>query len=70
MPKAQLIFELPEEREEFEDAIQGAKYIAALQEFDNYLRNNIKYGEAQPSTEEIRDMLYELCGKAGFDIWK
>ena len=42
--KAKLIFNLPEESEEFENAIAGSKSRAALQELSEDLRRKIKYG--------------------------
>lgn len=41
--KASLIFKLPEEKEEFDNALNGTNYRGALEEVDNYLRSRIKY---------------------------
>ena len=76
MPKATLTFDLPEEGNEFETAIKGAKYIGTLQEFDNFLRGKIKYApedmpeEAYKAFEECRDKLHELANDDGFSIWE
>ena len=73
MPKATIEFDLPEESNEFQTAINGAKYIACLQELDNFLRGKIKYNElseeAYNSFEECRNKLHELATDDGFSIW-
>jgi len=43
MPKATLIFDLPEEQSEFDIANNAGKYYSVLWELDQYLRNFIKY---------------------------
>lgn len=65
MPKAILEFNLPEEREEYEDAINGAKHSLIASELDEYLRQQLKYNnqltEVQIDTyQAIRDKLCEL----------
>lgn len=67
---ATLSFTLPEEQEEFENAAHGGRYKSALQEFDNYLRGEIKYtdhpqGEAD-LLQKIRDNLTQTCP----EIWE
>jgi len=66
MPKAILEFNLPEEEYEHQAALDGMESKGIIQEFDNYLRSQIKYGEY---TEEqmgvfrkVREELIELAG--------
>lgn len=67
-------FNLPEEAEEFELAINGSKYAAALHELDNKLRSRIKYApDDQPDDvtnayQEIRDALWKIANEYGLDI--
>jgi hypothetical protein len=62
--KSTLVFNLPEDREEFEHAIKAIQYLSIIDEMDNYLRGKIKYGELPEAQEniyqEIRDKLWEL----------
>jgi hypothetical protein len=58
--KAILKFNLPEEQEEFNNAIKANDYLSAIQEFKKYLRTHYKYETSlinenqQPSEEEFR----------------
>lgn len=58
--KAILEFNLPEEKEEFNNAIKANDYLSAIQEFKKYLRTHYKYETSlinenqQPSEEEFR----------------
>lgn len=58
--KALLEFNLPEEQEEFNNAIKANDYLSAIQEFKKYLRTHYKYETSlinenqQPSEEEFR----------------
>ena len=58
--KALLEFNLPEEKEEFNNAIKANDYLSAIQEFKKYLRTHYKYETSlinenqQPSEEEFR----------------
>lgn len=60
MPKVTLQFDLPDEREDFELAVNGSKLQAILSEFDNWLRGKIKY-ELKEEWQEVRDQLWELA---------
>jgi len=61
--KAYLIFNLPEEREEFHYAQKGIDYSIALDEVDNHLRNRLKYeqlsDEVYEALEQVRNVLQE-----------
>jgi len=71
--KINLSFDLPEDKEEYQHAYHGQHYIVALQEFDNFLREKVKYApESLPPDRldayiEVRDHLYSLCDN--FHIW-
>jgi len=60
--KAILEFNLPEENEEFESASNGWKYKSLLCEFDNFLRNKIKY-------EDLKDEDYEIYNNVREQLW-
>lgn len=74
MPKAILEFNLPEERDEHKNALEGGSYKAAVQSFDNYLRGKLKYEDhpedIQAIYEELRDKLYEEFNNYGILIWE
>lgn len=62
--KGTLSFTLPEEQEEFETAQKGWKYLAALDEMDEWLRSELKYKELTAATRDAyqacRDKLWEI----------
>ena len=43
MPIAKLEFQLPEEREDFSNALKGSHYKSVIDELFNYLRQKTKY---------------------------
>ena len=55
--KAILEFNLPEDREEFEQATKASDIHAALWDFKNKLRGHIKYEE---HPKEVYEMLYSI----------
>ena len=65
-----LKFQLPEEREAFEQAQKGGSYLVFLQDFDNELRNRVKHGEKQVTNwEEVRDLFYRMLGESEIELW-
>jgi len=60
---ATLTFNLPEDREEYELAVNGSKYYCAASDFSNYLRHKLKYIELEEREqvifEEVRKKFYE-----------
>jgi hypothetical protein len=66
-----LTFKLPEEQDDFEHAQNAHKYLGALQDFDSYLRSQLKYCELDDSTrdtyERLRTKLHECC--VGFSLF-
>ena len=66
--RATLRFNLPMEREEFDAAIHGAEYIAALRDVDEFLRRKIKDGDdTHGHYQAARDALWEALD--GLEIW-
>ena len=59
MPKAMLEFSLPEEYPQHLIAVKGHDLVCAVKEFKNWLRNQIKHAEIQPSLEDAEAQLYE-----------
>ena len=62
--KAKLVFDLPSEAEEHNDALNGSRYKAALEDLDNWLRGLVKYGHEYKTVDDAidacRDKLREL----------
>lgn len=73
--KGILEFKLYEEEEEFLIAQRGSKYLGVLQDFDNFLRGELKYRsediseETYAKIEEIRNKLHEECDSMGVSLW-
>jgi hypothetical protein len=64
--KAILEFDLPSEREEYEDATDGWKYSIVLWEMDQWLRSKIKYDDTLTDEqydiyEGVRKRLWEIA---------
>jgi hypothetical protein len=65
--KAVLEFDLPEENEDFQAAINGYNYKSAIKDFDELLRSEMKYKELSDDTykaykycrDELRKILAE-----------
>jgi hypothetical protein len=64
--KAVLEFNLPEDQEEFYNALNGSKFAQVLSELDNILRNKIKYESDSLSEKEIET--YEFLRKELFRL--
>ena len=62
--KAKLIFNLPEEQEEFNDAVNGTSFKSVVWELDQYMRSQLKHGEltddVHDKVQEIRDQLHSI----------
>ena len=62
--KARLTFELPEEQEEFNDAVNGSAFKTAIWELDQYMRSQLKHGDlpddVHEKVQEIRDQLHSI----------
>ena len=60
--KAMLVFKLPEEDGEHQDALRGTHYRLALEELDNWLRGKSKYEEMEAiPIKDIRQKIRELA---------
>ena len=57
--KAILKFNLPEENEEFQAAVNGLNYKSAIWDYDQWLRSEMKYSELPDETYKA----YETCRK-------
>jgi hypothetical protein len=65
--KALLEFDLPEENDDFQAAINGYNYKSAIKDFDELLRSEMKYKELSKETynaykycrDELRKILAE-----------
>ena len=65
--KASLEFNLPEDQNEFDDAVNATKYIAALHDIKNHVRSVWKYGELSDDTYKVVDEIYKhICDVADF----
>jgi hypothetical protein len=62
--KAILEFNLPEERDEFEQASNAWKYHSVLWDFDQFLRNKIKY-----TGDEVTQDVYETLKMIRDNLW-
>ena len=65
--KAQLTFNLPEDHEEFTDAVNGNAYKSVIWQIDMYLRSQLKHGELPEceydKVQEIRDELHSIMNE-------
>lgn len=61
---ATLTFNLPDEKAEFEDAMNAGKYIAALNDLAIAFRSHRKY-DAEPVTEE---KFHEIIRERGVEL--
>lgn len=70
--KAQLKFNLPEEQEEFQNALDGASLSCALHEIDQYMRSQLKHydlpDEVANKVLEIRDELHSILSNYNLSI--
>jgi hypothetical protein len=70
---ASLRYTLPEEQEELTAALQAIAMRGALQEMDNWLRSELKYGYPPEgrakALQEARDHLFRLLEEAGVRLW-
>jgi len=76
MSTGTLRFNLLEEGEEFETALQAGLFKGVIQDFDNYLRSINKHGhedfkdeKEQDAAQKIRDKLYELLQENNIQLW-
>ena len=58
--KAILVWNLPEEQDEYDVVSKGMAWALTLWDLDQYLRNQLKYGDAPDDLQVARDKLHEL----------
>ena len=72
--KATITFTLPEEEEEYRNAIEGAKMRAILWDVDQFLRAKMKYEELNDGQydafKETREHLRRLLIEENIDLEK
>ena len=72
--KATLEFDLTQEQEQFEDAINGWKWSHAMWQLDQYLRTKVKYASDDAHTEainafqEARDELHRILNEDNLEM--
>ena len=70
--KAKLIFNLPEEQEEFNDAVNGNAFKAVIWELDQWMRSQLKHAEltdeVHDKVQEIRDELHSILSNYNLAI--
>jgi hypothetical protein len=72
--KVVMEFNLPEEQEELENAQNGYKWATAAKEFDQALRNTIKYEPADfkgdiNTLQNIRDKFNEILSSYNLRVY-
>lgn len=62
MPQATLIFDLPEEQKEFNEAQEAGAWKALMADLLNHVRNEMKHGQVTEAKavayEEIRELIW------------
>jgi hypothetical protein len=67
---ATLTFQLPEEQDIFQVAVDSGKWRATVQEMDEWLRGKVKHGEGDVSDYvSARETLHELLTCNGLSIY-
>jgi len=71
--RATLEFQIPEESEEHQTAVDGWKWRALVQDMDNGLRLRIKHGtdsgEVKDALQLVRDALHKAADDNGVSVW-
>lgn len=55
---------------QFSEHYHGPDYLAILQDYDNELRAKVKYSDEEGSYEDARELLWEIAGDKGLNIWE
>jgi len=72
--EAILKFNLPDDQEDFDLAVNGSKWMAAMWQLDQWLRSQIKHpaegmsDDTYKAFDETRDKLYELLNEEGLKL--
>jgi hypothetical protein len=76
MPKVTIEYNFPEEKDEFDQTNNAAKYYAVLWDIDQYMRNKVKYAsDGTPSLyreaiQMVRDEFWRLMHEYNLDLNK
>jgi len=71
--KVKMIFDLPDDQEEFSMAANAGKMNIVLFDFDQWLRSQIKYSDDSKASkhdimQDCRDKLYDLLRENNIDL--
>ena len=74
MSKAKLIFNLPDEAEEFEHASKGSDWRFMVQQLDSRLRDALKYNDSlsvqeRKGIQTARDLIQRGVDEASLKLW-
>lgn len=74
MSKAKLIFNLPDEAEEFEHASKGSSWRFMVQQLDSRLRDALKYNDSlsvqeMKGIQTARDLIQRGVDEANLKLW-
>ena len=74
MSKGKLIFDLPDEQDEFEQAYNGPKWRSMVQQLDNRLRDELKYNggismDRRVAYEEVRQLIQRGLDENNLQLW-
>ena len=74
MSKGKLIFKLPEEQDEFEQAYNGPKWRSMVQQLDNRLRDELKYNgflttDRREVYEHARELIQRGLDENNLQLW-
>jgi len=65
MPTATLVYNLPEEQEDFELANHASKYYSVIWDLDQFMRNQTKYAD-----EHTPELFIEAVQLVRDELWK
>jgi hypothetical protein len=74
MPTATLVFNLPEEQDDFELVNKASKYYSVIWDLDQFLRSKIKYADEHTSElsieafQHVRDELWNLMNEKNITL--
>ena len=74
MSKAKLIFKLPDEAKEFENASNGSDWRFMVQQLDSRLRDALKYNDSlsvqeMKGIQTARDLIQRGVDEANLKLW-
>ena len=71
--KAMLRFDLPEESEEHQTALDGWKWRMVVEQIDNHFRSKLKYEDLSEEDDAVyqavREELHNIIDQQGLSIW-